>query len=142
MNKLFALAVSIFLMSGQLVVFAAGGLTPPLITVSPEIYYPLDELLYIEGKAEPDSRILLQFQRQGSEPVQFGVNSNERGEWKLSRKIFLSRAKTVALLARDSLQAELGCPCHIFLGFLLLFLATSSQAICHNPCLQICSIFS
>ena len=27
--------------------------TPPLITVNPDIYYPFDEILYIEGRAQP-----------------------------------------------------------------------------------------
>lgn len=61
----------------------------PNITVSPDVYYPFDEVLYIEGLARPNSQVQLQFSKQGSRPVQFHLKSDSRGEWVLAEKIKL-----------------------------------------------------
>ncbi|MDP1688534.1 MAG: hypothetical protein Q8L47_00150 [bacterium] len=62
----------------------------PEINVAPEIYYPLDETLYIEGKADPKSKVELFFEKPGSNPVRITVDANSGGEWFLSQKLELA----------------------------------------------------
>lgn len=57
------------------------------INVYPDIYYPIDESLYLEGRAKPDSIIQINFQKQGSKPRNFTVKSNANGEWVFAEKI-------------------------------------------------------
>ncbi len=61
----------------------------PEINVAPEIYYPLDESLYIEGKADPKSKVEIFFEKPSSNPVRKIVESNSGGEWFLSEKLEL-----------------------------------------------------
>ncbi len=71
---------------------AGGPNTPPKspeINVAPEIYYPLDESLYIEGKADPKSKVEIFFEKPSSNPVRKIVESNSGGEWFLSEKLEL-----------------------------------------------------
>ncbi|MDP1688535.1 MAG: hypothetical protein Q8L47_00155 [bacterium] len=62
----------------------------PEINVAPEIYYPLDETLYIEGKADPKSKVELFFEKPGSNPVRLTVDANSGGGWFLSQKLELA----------------------------------------------------
>lgn len=61
----------------------------PQISVAPEIYYPLDETLYLEGRAEPRSQVELFFEKPGSNQVRIMVDSNSNGEWFLSQRLEL-----------------------------------------------------
>lgn len=62
-------------------------LPAPTITVNPDIYYPFDEVLYLEGRAQQNAAVQIQFERQGSKPVRFGVESDATGEWVLAEKV-------------------------------------------------------
>lgn len=76
-------------------------LSPPTIVVNPDIYYPLDEVLYLEGSAKPGLNIQIRFQKQGAKPLTFTTKSDARGEWALAEKVPLEkgdwevRARTV-----------------------------------------------
>lgn len=59
----------------------------PTIAINPDIYYPLDEVLYIEGNAAPNFIVQIRFQKQGAKPLNFSAKSDPRGEWVLAEKI-------------------------------------------------------
>lgn len=64
---------------------------PPRILVAPRDYYPLDEVLYLEGAGVPDAIIELLFEKAaGDAPaVRSEVASNRNGEWFFSERIDL-----------------------------------------------------
>jgi len=62
-------------------------ITIPTVTVSPDVYYPFDETLYIEGRAEPESAVQVQLQKQGSKSLRFSIKSDSTGEWVLAERI-------------------------------------------------------
>ena len=66
---------------------AANELPVPTINISPDVYYPSDEILYLEGRAKPTSNIEVQFQKQGAKPLKFNVKSDTNGEWVLAEKV-------------------------------------------------------
>ena len=70
-------------------VVVAAEISVPTITVNPDVYYPLDEVLYLEGIAEPNFTVEVRFQKQGAKPVVLIVKSNPRGEWLLAEKVSL-----------------------------------------------------
>ena len=55
---------------------AANQLPAPTINISPDIYYPFDEILYLEGRADSASNVEIQFQKQGVKPLKFNVKSD------------------------------------------------------------------
>lgn len=59
----------------------------PTIVINPDIYYPLDEILYMEGRARATSNIQIQFQKQGVKPVTVNTRSDANGEWVLAEKV-------------------------------------------------------
>lgn len=67
--------------------FAAEVVPVPEIAVNPDVYYPLDEILYLEGRAMPNATLQIQFAKQGARPVQFGAKSDPNGEWVLAEKV-------------------------------------------------------
>ena len=68
-------------------VTAANEVPVPTINISPDVYYPSDEILYLEGRAKPTSNIEVQFQKQGAKPLKFNVKSDTNGEWVLAEKV-------------------------------------------------------
>jgi len=67
----------------------AAELASPTIVITPDVYYPLDEVLYLEGQAEPNYVVELRFQMQGAKPLTYRTKSDSRGEWVLVEKINL-----------------------------------------------------
>lgn len=76
--------------TGRLFIFAAGELPTPTININPDVYYPFDEILYLEGRAGSASNVQVQFQKQGAKPLKFNVKSDANGEWVLAEKVSLS----------------------------------------------------
>lgn len=66
--------------------FAAEEVSVPTISVNPDIYYPLDELLYLEGRAKPNSTVQIQFQKQGAKLLKVVAKSDQNGEWVFAEK--------------------------------------------------------
>lgn len=64
-------------------------LSPPVISVTPDIYYPLEETLYLEGRADPHATLQIHFQKAGAKPVNLTVKSDANGEWVLAQKLLL-----------------------------------------------------
>lgn len=77
----------IFLNSNQA---SAAELPQPTIVIHPDIYYPLDEVLYLEGRAASNYAIELRFQKQGAKPLTYRTKSDSRGEWVFAEKIRLA----------------------------------------------------
>jgi len=91
-RKTIALIFILFLAMGLVVIVLktkAAELTTPVISISPDTFYPLDELLYIEGRALPDAAVTVNLQKSGERPVKFTVKSDSTGEWSLAEKVFL-----------------------------------------------------
>lgn len=61
--------------------------SPPTIVISPDIYYPLDEVLYIEGRSIPRVNNEIQFSKQGSKPRAFFSKADPNGEWVFAEKV-------------------------------------------------------
>ncbi|MCH7883486.1 hypothetical protein IIA95_03685 [Patescibacteria group bacterium] len=80
---LILLAALLFTSSG----LAAGHLSIPSIAIHPDIYYAGDEILYLEGRAHPNSTVQIQFQKQGAKPIMLTSKSDGNGEWVLAEKI-------------------------------------------------------
>lgn len=70
--------------------FFAGAVSAPTINVAPAVYYPLDETLYIEGGALPNSMVELRFEKPDTQPVRLTAASNSNGEWFISEKLELA----------------------------------------------------
>lgn len=85
-NSIFKLTMLFSLLS-VFIALAAEELPAPTIAVSPDLYYSLDEILYLEGKAVPNSTVQVQFQRQGSKPLNLNARSDANGEWVLAEKV-------------------------------------------------------
>lgn len=62
----------------------------PEISVAPSVYYPLDEVLYLEGRAPAKSKLDLYFEKPGSQPVRVSAEANSNGEWFFAQKLELS----------------------------------------------------
>ncbi len=83
-------------------------LPQPTIAINPDIYYPLDEVLYLEGNADPGFVVQVRFQKQGARPTTFTVKTDSRGDWVLAEKIPLEagdwevRARTVDTKIKDN----------------------------------------
>lgn len=54
--------------------------------MAPDVYYPLDEILYLEGNAPSDATVQIQFQKSGAKPITVHTRSNVRGEWVFAGK--------------------------------------------------------
>ena len=89
-------------------VYAAEHLPAPTIAIHPDIYYPLDEILYLEGRTAPNATIQVQFQKHGARLVNLNVKSDGNGEWVLTEKVPLKagnwevRARLVDSLGKTS----------------------------------------
>lgn len=70
---------------------AGSGLSAPRINVAPQTYYPLEEVLYLEGQAPPKSKVDIIFEKTGSSPpVRTTADVNSNGEWFFSEKLELA----------------------------------------------------
>ncbi len=59
----------------------------PAIVINPDVYYPFDEILYLEGRASPKIAVEILLQKQGAKPRRFTVKSDARGEWSFAEKV-------------------------------------------------------
>ncbi len=66
--------------------FARAELLVPTININPDVYYPVDEILYIEGRAAPNMTIEIQFRKEGSKSVLLVSHADQNGEWVLAQK--------------------------------------------------------
>ncbi|MBI2591774.1 MAG: hypothetical protein HYW34_03810 [Candidatus Brennerbacteria bacterium] len=65
-------------------------LSAPVISVAPTVYYPLDEALYLEGRAAPKNKIELYFEKSASQPIRIQTEANSNGEWYIGQKLELA----------------------------------------------------
>src|SRR3989344_9087109 len=65
---------------------------PPVISIVPETYYSLDDVLYIEGKSNPYSQVEILFEKvnDSASSLRIRTKSNSLGDWFLFEKIELS----------------------------------------------------
>lgn len=87
-NRFIIITFTLFF-SFNVALFAAENLKVPTIAVYPNTYFPLDEFLYLEGRAQAETAVQIYFQKYGSKPVKLNVQSDENGEWVLAQKILL-----------------------------------------------------
>ncbi|MEW6747730.1 MAG: hypothetical protein AB1486_33795 [Planctomycetota bacterium] len=65
-------------------------LIEPTIAISPEYFYPLEEVLYLEGRSYSNAFVTVLLQKQGERPVKFTVKADSSGEWVVAEKTYLS----------------------------------------------------
>lgn len=65
-------------------------LSEPYISISPDIFYPLEEILYLEGRSEPDAVVTVTLTKGGDQPVKFTVRADSGGEWVVAEKTYLA----------------------------------------------------
>jgi hypothetical protein len=84
-----------YLSNAQSVPIVAGP-NEPTIAISPDYYYPLEELLYIEGRANPNATVTVTLTKEasaanvGDKPVKFTIKADSIGEWVVAEKVYLS----------------------------------------------------
>jgi len=64
-------------------------LNEPYISVSPDYFYPIEEILYIEGRANPKALVVVVLQKPGDRPVEFSIQADSIGEWVIAKKVYL-----------------------------------------------------
>ena len=64
----------------------------PYISISPDYFYPLEEVLYIEGRANPDAVVTVQIRKDAGtdKPLSFKIKADSSGEWVIAEKAYLS----------------------------------------------------
>lgn len=92
MKTLLAVLIFAFCISYFGIGIAADALPAPKISVAPTSYYPLDEILYLEGNASPSSKVEIFFEKLDNDmqPVRVEVKANSNGEWFFSEKLELA----------------------------------------------------
>jgi len=63
----------------------------PYIAISPDYFYTLEEILYIEGRSEPNAVVTVILEKQGEQPIKFSVKADSLGEWVIAEKTYLSQ---------------------------------------------------
>lgn len=65
-------------------------LREPSIAISPSYFNPFEEILYLEGRSEPDTVVTVVLQKSGDKPVKFTISPDSTGEWVVQEKTYLS----------------------------------------------------
>ncbi len=65
-------------------------ISEPSISISPDYFYTSQEMLYLEGRANPSAIVIVELQKTGDTPVQFSVRADSVGEWVVAEKTNLS----------------------------------------------------
>lgn len=66
---------------------AAEFIAPPTISISPDLFYPLEEMLYVEGRTAPDAVVTVLLQKHGDTPLKFETRSDAEGGWSIARRV-------------------------------------------------------
>ncbi len=85
-------AVLIFLL-GAFVAAAAAALPTPAVTVFPATFYPLENLLFIEGTAPPQSTVEIILRQHEERFITLRTKSDNRGVWSLAERLFLEEGR-------------------------------------------------
>lgn len=113
-NRLRTVGVVFFILVISCVppVFAAEEVPAPSINIAPDTFYPLDEVLYMEGRATPMADVRIMFQKQGSAPVNFTIKADQNGEWSLTEKVLLETGdwEVRARIMKDGTVSEWSNP--------------------------------
>lgn len=92
---LYLFALAFFLAApatAQIAPLAPAELAEPMISISPDYYYPFEEILYLEGRANPNAIVTVQIRKEAGaeQPVKFTVKADSSGEWVIAQKTYLS----------------------------------------------------
>ena len=91
MKKIYTAGIIIFLavlFITPILTFAE--VSAPIISVAPSVYYPLDEVLYLEVRAAPKNKIDIYFEKSGSQPIRIQAETNSNGDWYIGQKLELA----------------------------------------------------
>lgn len=92
-KKVFIALASLFIIAVFGRVFAQAPQSAPVepyISISPDNFYTMEEILYIEGRSDPAAIVTLELQKQGEKPVKFSIKADSSGEWVVAEKAYLS----------------------------------------------------
>ena len=102
-GTIYSIAIIVFLAFGIHTGIAAASVSVPTINVAPLVHYSLDEMLYIEGRADAGVEVELFFEKSGSQPVRVSVDTNSNGEWFFGERLELTSGEwTVRARAVDN----------------------------------------
>ncbi|MDO8584559.1 MAG: hypothetical protein Q7R85_00365 [bacterium] len=76
----------------------------PYISISPDYFYPLEEVLYIEGRGDPRAVVTVTLRADNQPPVKFTAVPDSTGEWVVAEKTYL-RGGNWEVRARQSVGA-------------------------------------
>lgn len=63
----------------------------PYISVSPDIFYTLEDAFYLVGRSDPKALVQVKLTKQGELPIKFSVYADANGEWAVSeQRVYLS----------------------------------------------------
>ncbi len=67
-------------------------LIEPSISISPDYFYTMEEIMYVEGRSNPAAIVTVLFEREGNieKPVKFNTKADSSGEWVVAEKTYLS----------------------------------------------------
>ncbi len=63
----------------------------PTIAISPDIFYPLDEILYVEGLARPHASVKVELRKSGAKPIRLSSQASANGEWTIAERLMLEK---------------------------------------------------
>ncbi len=89
LSLLFMFTVAVFLSAVPRAAVALVSV-PPVIRFSPENFYPVTELLYVEGAAVPRAAVALLISGPNTSPLNFEINADAAGNWIFSKTVLLS----------------------------------------------------
>gem|GEM_PF-2131415 len=81
---------------------AVQDLGEPYISISPDYFYTLEEVLYIEGRGDPKAIVTVTLRADNQPPVKFTVKPDSTGEWVVAEKTYL-RSGNWEVRARQSI---------------------------------------
>ncbi|MDO8430257.1 MAG: hypothetical protein Q7S73_02735 [bacterium] len=62
---------------------------PPPAFVNPEDFHSVEEVLYLEGRANPNASVTVAVQKPGENSLQLTAQALDSGEWIIAKKIIL-----------------------------------------------------
>jgi hypothetical protein len=67
-------------------------ISEPYISISPDYFYTIEEILYIEGRSDPNAVVTVDLRKDsGTEkPIRFQIKADSSGEWVVAEKTNLS----------------------------------------------------
>lgn len=87
------LAKSLLITALALISFTASlaaAVPAPEISISPQDFYPFEEILYLEGRAEPNALVTVILEKPDAAAIELTRSADTDGSWFISQKVYLA----------------------------------------------------